>query len=102
MKIRSCASVIALGIGILRLTTSLAYASPGDGQEATPGNAMNPRTVSSVVERDPEGLGIVEHSRSPSGLLTASPLLLNEPLRTSGGLLYRMSVEFSGTGLSGD
>ena len=34
--------------------------SPGDGQDATPGNAMNPRAVSSIVERDPEGLGIAE------------------------------------------
>ena len=73
MKIRSCASVIVLGIGVLWLTTSLAYASPGDGQDATPGNAMNPRAVSSIVERDPEGLGIAENSRSPTGLLTASP-----------------------------
>ncbi len=73
MKIRSCASVITLGIGVLPLTTSLASASPGGGQDVTPGNAMNPRAVSPVVERDPEGLGIGEHSRSPTGLLTASP-----------------------------
>ena len=62
MNIRSCASVITLGIGVLRLTTSLAHAS--GGQDATPGNAMNPRAVSSIVERDPEGLGIAENSRS--------------------------------------
>src|SRR5687767_15628249 len=38
MKIRSYASVITLGIGVLRLTTSLAHANPGAGQEVTPGN----------------------------------------------------------------
>ena len=102
MNIRSCASVIALGIGVLRLTTSLAYGSAGDGQDATPGNAMNPRAVSSLVERDPEGLGIVENSRSPTGLLTASAPLVKEPLKTSGGLLYRMTVEFGGIGVGGD
>ena len=102
MKIRSCASVITLGIGVLRLTTSLAYAGPGDGQDATPGNAMNPRAVSSIVERDPEGLGIGENSRSPTGLLTASPPLVKEPSKTSGGLLYRMTVEFGGIGVGGD
>src|SRR5688572_11174291 len=102
MKIRTCASVIAMGIGALRLTTALAYASPGDGQDATPGNALNPRTIGSVVERDPEGLGIAENSRTPTGLLTASPLLVKEPSKTSGGLLYRMTVEFSGSGVGGD
>ena len=81
---------------------SLASASPGDGQEATPGNALNPRAVNSIVERDPEGLGIAENSRSPTGLLTASPLLVKAPSKTSGGLLYRMTVEFGGIGVGGD
>ena len=39
MKIRSCASVIILGIGVLPLTTSLASASPGGGQGVTVTNA---------------------------------------------------------------
>ena len=81
MKIRSYASVITLGIGVLRLTAALAHAGPGDGQEATPGNAMNPRAISSIVERDPEGLGIAEHSRSPTGLLTARAPLVKERRR---------------------
>jgi hypothetical protein len=93
--------VITLGIGVLRLTTSLAYASPGDGQDATPGNAMNPRAVSSIVERDPEGLGIAEGSRTPSGLLIAPTPLVKEPKR-AGGMLYRMAVEFVPVGVSGD
>src|SRR5687767_15499250 len=76
MNIRSCASVIAMGIGVLRLTTVLAHAGPGDGQDAPSGNAMNPRGVNAIVERDPEGLGIGENSRSPTGLLTASPVLV--------------------------
>ena len=102
MKIRWCTSVIILGIGVLPLTTSLASASPGGGQGVTSGNAMNPPAVSPVVERDPEGLGIGEHSRSPTGLLTASPRLVKEPSQTSGGLLYRMTVEFGGIGVGGD
>ena len=102
MRIRSCASVIALGIGVLRLTTTLAYASPGDGQDVTLGNAMNPGGAGSVVARDPEGLGIAEHSRNPTGLLTASAPLVKEPSKTSGGLLYRMTVEFGALGVTGD
>ena len=102
MKIRSYASVITLGIGVLRLTTSLAHAGPGDGQEATPGNALNPRAISSIVERDPEGLGIAENSRSPTGLLTVPAPLVKEPSKTAGGLLYRATVEFGAIGLTGD
>ena len=80
----------------------LAHAGPADGQEATPGNAMNPRAISSIVERDPEGLGIAENSRSPTGLLTVPAPLVKEPSKTSGGLLYRATVEFGGIGVGGD
>ena len=100
MNIRSCRPVITLGIGVLLSTASLAQA--GGGQDATPGNAMNPRAVSSIVEKDPEGLGIVEHSRTPTGLLTATPVLVKEASKTSGGLLYRMTVELGGIGAGGD
>ena len=102
MIIRSCASVITLSIGVLRLTSSLAYASPGDGQDATPGNAMNPRAVSSIVERDPEGLGIAENSRTPTGLLIVPAPLVKEPSKRAGGMVYRATVEFGGIGVTGD
>ena len=93
MKIRSYGSVITLGIGVLRLTTSLAY-----GQDATPGNALNPRTVSSIVERDPEGLGIAVNSRTPTGLLIPPAPLVKEPSKTASGRLYRGTVEFGAIG----
>jgi hypothetical protein len=102
MKIRSYASVITLGIGVLRLTASLAHAGPRDGQEVTPGNALNPRAVTSIVERDPEGLGIAEGSRSPTGLLIPGAPLVKEPSKTAGGLLYRATVELGGIALTGD
>ena len=97
MKIRSYASVITLGIGVLRLTTSPAY-----GQDATPGNALNPRTVSSIVERDPEGLGIAVNSRTPTGLLIPPAPLVKEPSKTASGMLYRWTVEFGAIGVGGD
>src|SRR4029450_7197889 len=97
MKIRSHGSVMILGIGALRLTTALAYA-----QDATPGNALNPRTVSSVVERDPEGLGIAVNSRTPTGLLIPPAPLVKEPSKTSSGMLYRGTVEFGAIGVGGD
>jgi len=97
MKTRSSASVIALGIGVLRLTTSLAFA-----QDATPANALNPRTVSSIVERDPEGLGIGVNSRTPTGLLMPPAPLVEEPSKTASGMLYRWTVEFGAIGVGGD
>jgi putative beta-barrel porin MtrB/PioB len=105
MKIRSCASVITVVIGVLGPTTALAdaaHASPGDGQDATPGNSLNPRTTSTVVERQPEGLGIAQDTRSPSGLRTAPTPLVKEPSKTANGLLYQTTVEFGGIGLGGD
>jgi hypothetical protein len=97
MKIRSYASVIAVGIAVLRLTAPHAY-----GQDATPGNALNPRTVSSVVERDPEGLGIAVNSRTPTGLLIPPAPLVKEPSKTAGGMLYRATFEFGAIGVGGD
>jgi hypothetical protein len=102
MKIRSYTSAMTLRIGLLGVSIALAHASPVNAQDAMPGNALNPGTTSSVVERDPEGLGITEASRSPTGLLTASPALVKAPLTTKGGLVYRVTVEFGGLGLSGD
>jgi hypothetical protein len=96
MKIRSHASVITLGLAVL------AYAVPAEAQEATPGNALNPRAISSIVERDPEGLGIAEGSRTPTGLLIVPAPLVKEPSRTAGGLLYRATVEFVPVGVTGD
>ena len=97
MKIRSYASIITLGLGVLRLTTSPAHA----GQEATPGNTLNPRAVSSIVERDPEGLGLAENSRTPSGLRTAAALAVKELSKTAGGVFYRSTVELGGIALTG-
>ena len=102
MKNGSYPSMIALGISVLGLTSSLAHAGRLDEQDTTPGNALNPRTVTSVVERDPDGMGITERSRTPTGLLTVSPSIVKAPSATPGGLLYRATVEFGGIGLSGD
>jgi len=85
MKFRSHTSVIILGFAV----TALAHVHPVDGQEITPGNALNPRAISSIVERDPEGLGIAEGSRTPTGLLIPSAPLVKAPSKTAGGLLYR-------------
>src|SRR5262245_40651414 len=96
MKIRSYASVITLGLAVL------AHGGPADGQEITPGNALNPRAISSIVERDPEGLGIAEGSRTPTGLLIVPTPRVREPLKTPGGWLYDVFGEFAPIGVAGD
>ena len=98
MKIRSHASVVTLGLAVLQLT----QAAPAGAQETMPGNALNPRGISSIVERDPEGLGIAQGSRTPTGLLIVPAPLVKEPRKTAGGLLYRATVEFVPVGVSGD
>src|SRR4029453_11935658 len=98
MKIRSNTSVMILGLTV----TALAHSRPAGGQEITPGNALNPRAISSIVEMDPEGLGIAEGSRTPSGLLIVPAPLVREPSRTSGGWLYQALIEFAPIGVSGD
>src|SRR4051812_28734644 len=95
MKIRSYASVIPLGLAVL------AHAGPAAAQEITPGNTLNPRAISSIVERDPEGLGIAEGSRTPTGLLIVPAPLVKEPSRR-GGVFYRATVEFVPVGVTGD
>ena len=96
MTIRSYTSVATLGLAVL------AHAGAADAQEITPGNTLNPRAISSVVERDPDGLGIAEGSRTPSGLLIVPAPLVKEPRKTAGGLLYRATVEFVPVGVTGD
>lgn len=90
------------GFAVLALAMSLAHATPASGQESVPGNAANPRTTSSIVPRDPQGMGIAEDSRSPTGLRTADPPRVTPPGQTSGGLLYRATFELGGLGVGGD
>lgn len=101
MRIRSYLTVIALGVGVLLWTTSPAQAGQG-GQGGTVGNALNPRAISSVATQDPDGLGIAEHSRTPTGLLIPDPPRIKQPSKTASGLLYRATVEFGAIGLSGE
>lgn len=72
------------------------------GQQAVPGNALNPSGSTPAVHADPEGMGIVEASRSPTGLRTASPWLRTPTNETAGGLRYRVHFEVGAMGLSGD
>jgi hypothetical protein len=69
------------------------------------GNALNPRgadrETSPVAERDPDGSGISEHSRTPTGFLLTPPARPRTAM-TSGGWRYDLGVELGGLGAAGD
>lgn len=85
------ARLMALCVG--SALAQMAVADSGSGVDTVAGNAMNPRTVSSIRETDPDGLGQNEHSRSPSGLMTLEPSLVRDPTRTESGWTYVGSTE---------
>src|SRR5688572_31025976 len=83
MRMSFAISALTLGVSLL-----LAPARADAGQQGPPGNALNPNTSAPVVAADPEGIGIVEGSRSPTGLLTVAPILRRTPSTTRGGARY--------------
>lgn len=98
MKVPLQTSVMTLGINLLVLVPVQA----GAGQQGPPANALNPATITPVVQSDPEGIGIVEASRSPTGLLTIAPTFKPGPFTTSGGRRYRAILEFGAVGPDGN
>jgi len=91
------ASIFALGVGALLMT-------PGRvaGQQAPPGNALNPRAIAPFDRSDPEGIGVVAGSRSPTGLLTIAPTLPRQPSTTRGGARFLANFELGAAGFGGD
>lgn len=99
LRIKTIALCVAAALAQISIT---AHADSGIGVDTTLGNTMNPATVSSIREKDPDGLGQAEFSRSPTGFLNAEPNLLREPARTDSGWLYRGSVEAGAIGVFDD
>ncbi len=91
-------SVLTLGVTLLLIAPGRADAQP----QGAPGNALNPGTNAPAVTADPDGMGIVEGSRSPTGLLTVAPTLKRQPSTTRGGARYLATFEVGGIGFGGD
>jgi hypothetical protein len=89
--------VITLGLGFALFAPAASAAGQG-----TPGNALNSGATQSGIARDPEGIGILDGSRSPSGFLTIVPTLKPDVITTSGGMRIRASVEFGAVGFDGN
>ena len=105
MSTRPRTRLLALFISaaIAQLATGTALADSGVGVDTNVGNALNPRTVSSVRgEKDPDGMGEIPNSRTPTGLLNQEPSLKKEPHETDGGWQYNARAEVGVLGISGD
>ena len=77
-------------------------AESGSGVDTSLGNALNPAGTASAKEKDPDGLGVQEFSRSPTGFMVTRPNL--PPLFTKNdyGWLQSGSIEFGGLNVNGD
>lgn len=90
---------LALGSG----AAGPAFADSGNGVDTALGNALNPGGVTRARDKDPDGLGEAQHSRSPTGLMTAEPYLLrDEPTPNASGWVYTGLIEFGGLHIDGD
>lgn len=94
--------VLCVAAATAQLASPAARADSGIGVDTVLGNALNPRTFSSVGRSDPEGLSDIENSRSPTGFLNLEPRLIREPTRTASGWLYTGNVEFGAITSKGD
>src|SRR5262245_51129820 len=98
MKISLQTSIVTLGISLILAAPARVSAQQG----TPPGNALNPGASEPAVPSDPEGIGIVVGSRSPTGLLTVAPRLEKEASTTASGLRYRAKLEFGAASVGGD
>lgn len=104
MKAQPRINTIALAVATAAasLASLPSQADSGVGVDTTLGNALNPATMSSIRDKDPDGLGQTEFSRNPTGFLNAEPNLIREPGKTSSGWHYTGSIEAGAIGVSGD
>lgn len=94
--------VLGISAALAQLTAVSSYADSGNGVDTSLGNALNPTGVSKLRDKDPDGLGQNEHSRSPTGFLNAEPFLLRDKSKTADGWLYSGDIEIGALALTGD
>ena len=94
--------VLIVSLTVLPFAASNARADSGNGVDTSLGNALNPAGTSSAKEKDPNGLGIQEFSRNPSGFLVTRPNLPTVPVKNESGWLTSGSIEIGGLTVSGD
>lgn len=89
-------------VGItLPLIFSDAGANSGTGVDTSLGNALNPSGDSSVKPKDPDGLGIQQYSRNPSGFLVTRPYVVGNLTPDDSGWLVNGHIELGGLSVGG-
>jgi hypothetical protein len=95
-------SVILLCIAIMPLALTNARADSGVGVDTSLGNWLNPSGTSNKIEKDPDGLGIQEYSRTPTGFLVTRPYLPTTPNKIGEGWWQSGAIELGVLGTGGD
>jgi hypothetical protein len=102
LRIRPITSwTAALGCS-LPLIVGTAQASSGYGVDTSLSNALNPAGVLSTRAKDPDGLGIQEHSRTPTGFLVLRPYEVVEPKPLSKDWTLNSWIDVGGLTVLGD
>ena len=94
--------VLIVSLTVVPFAAFNARADSGNGVDTSLGNALNPAGTSSAKEKDPNGLGIQEFSRNPSGFLVTRPNLPTVPGKNESGWLTSGAIEIGGLTVSGD
>lgn len=99
LRIKTITLCVATALAQMSIS---AHADSGVGVDTTLGNALNPATVGTLREKDPDGLGQTEFSRSPTGFLNAEPNLIRDRSKSESGWIYGGTAEIGVIGVSGD
>jgi Putative outer membrane beta-barrel porin, MtrB/PioB len=98
---RSKLLALMIGLIVASLAPTSVLANSGDGVDTSTANWFNLAGTSSKKEKDPDGLGIQEYTRSPTGFLVTRPYLPVTPNKTEYGWLQSGSIELGGFSVSG-
>lgn len=91
-----------LGIALAQGLGGSAWADSGHGADTVLANTLTPQGTIPGRERDPDGLGLAENTRTPTGLLHVDPWQVPEWSKGASGWLTRGGVEFGGLSIGGD
>jgi hypothetical protein len=93
---------LLVGLAVAQWAATSARADSGSGADTISANALNPASLSSARDKDPDGLGEASHSRSPTGFMYPYPWVIRTPNKSESGWLSNASVEVGGLAVMGD
>lgn len=93
-RLKLLALIVSFCVAPFAVTTSRADSS--NSVDTSLGNALNPAGTASAKEVDPDGSGLVEFSRTPTGFLVTRPPLPVVFVKDETGWVRSGSIEFGG------